>query len=354
MELVYNKDFANFVIEVKQQIKASQYRALQVVNKAQIELYWQIGQLIVERQKQYGWGKSVVEKLAVELQKEFMTVNGLSARNLWYMRNLYQEYSQSTILQPVVAEIGWTHNIIILEKCKEEHQRFFYIEMTRRFSWSKTLLINAIESNTYQKTVLNQQNFEQSLSQSEAENAALVLKDEYIFDFLNLTEPYTEAQFEQALVSNIRNFLVSMGGDFTFIGNQFSVNVEGKNYEIDLLLYHRGLQCLVAIELKTNEFKPEYAGKMNFYLSALNAYHRKPNEKPSIGIIICKSKKRTIVEFALQDVQKPIGVATYTFTESLPQELAQFFPSREDFIKRIEIITETLKRDSAKQYENKI
>ena len=349
MDTLTNKEaFTEFVTEIKQQIKAAQYRALQVVNKEQIQLYWQIGRLIVERQTQHGWGKSIVETLAVELQKEFVGINGFSARNLWRMRALYEEYNQSSILPPVVAEIGWTHNIIILEKCKDEHQRFFYIEMARRFSWSKTLLINAIEAHTYEKTVINQQNFEQNLPQPQAENAALALKDEYIFDFLNLTELYTEAQFEQALVSNIRNFLASMGGDFTFVGDQFGVNVEGKNYEIDLLLYHRGLQCLVAIELKIDEFKPEYAGKMNFYLSALNAYHRKLHENPSIGIIICKSKKRTVVEFALQDVNKPIGVATYTFTESLPQELAQFFPSREDFIERIESISEALKQNSKK------
>lgn len=342
-ELIENKDFVSLVADIKSRIKAAQYRALQAVNKEQIQLYWEIGQLIVERQTQHGWGKSVVEKLATELQNEFVGASGFSARNLWRMRALYEEYHQSTILPPVVAEIGWTHNIIILEKCKDEHQRFFYIEMTRRFGWSKTLLTNAIEAHTYEKTVASQHNFEANLAVSQSHQAGLALKDEYTFDFLNLSEPYTEAQLEQALVSNIRQFLASMGGDFTFVGNQFSVVVEGKNYEIDLLLYHRGLQCLVAIELKIDEFKPEYAGKMNFYLSALNAYHRKPHEAPSIGIVICKSKQRTVVEFALQDVSKPIGVATYSLTESLPPELAQFFPSKEAFIERIETITNTLK-----------
>jgi predicted nuclease of restriction endonuclease-like (RecB) superfamily len=343
MELIDDKAFVSFVEDIKTRIKTAQYRALQAVNKEHIQLYWDIGQMIVERQEQNGWGKSIVEKLSIELQHEFVGMNGFSARNLWYMRNLYKEYAQSPILQPVVAEIAWTHNIIILEKCKDEHQRFYYIEMARRFSWSKTTLINAIDARNYENTVINQQNFEEKLPLQQAKDAILALRDEYTFDFLNLTEPYTEAQLEQALIGNIRDFLASMGGDFTFVGNQFGLKVEDKNYEIDLLLYHRGLQCLVAVELKVEEFKPEFAGKMNFYLSTLNAYHRKPHENPSIGIIICKSKKRTIVEFALQDIQKPIGIATYTLTESLPKELAQFFPSREAFIERIEGITETLK-----------
>lgn len=206
------------------------------------------------------------------------------------------------------------------------------------------MLINAIDDQTYEKTLINQQNFADQLPAEQAQHADLVLRDEYTFDFLNLTEPYTEVQLEQALVSNIRDFLATMGGDFTFVGNQFGVKVEDKNYEIDLLLYHRGLQCLVAIELKIDDFKPEYAGKMNFYLSALNAYHRKPHENPSVGIIICKSKSRTVVEFALQDLNKPIGVATYTLTDTLPKELAAFFPSREAFVERIEGITENLKK----------
>ncbi len=343
MLLPENTDFKIFVEEIKTHIKTAQYRALQVVNKEQIQLYWQIGKTIIDRQNQFGWGKSIVESLAQELQKEFVGINGFSPSNLWRMRNFYLEYHAFEFLAPLVREIGWTHNIIILEKCKDEHERFYYIEMTKRHSWSKTLLINAIEAQTYQKTAINQHNFEQQLPTPQAQNADIILRDEYTFDFLNLTEPHTESQLELALINNIRQFLASMGGDFTFIGNQFVVLVEGKNYEIDLLLYHRGLQCLVAIELKIDEFKPEYAGKMNFYLSALNAYHRKPHEAPSIGIVICKSKSRTVVEFALQDVQKPIGVATYTLTESLPEELAAFFPTKEDFVKRIEDITSVLK-----------
>jgi len=337
--------FFTFVEEVKKMIKAAQYRALQTVNQEQIALYWGIGRVIVERQQLHGWGKSIVERLAEELQQAFPNASGYSSRNLWRMKNLYEEYNNSDlILPPVVAEIAWSHNMIILEKCKDEHQRFFYIKMAALHLWSKTALSNAITGQLWEKTLLNQQNFQETLPTTQAEDAASVIRDEYTFGFLHLSEPYTEAQLEQALLSNIRDFLASMGGDFTFVGNQVGVTVDGKYFEIDLLLFHRSLQCLVAIDLKIDEFQPEHAGKMNFYLSALNALHRKPHERASIGIIICKSKSRTVVEFALQDVGKPIGVATYTFTESLPKELSQFFPSSQELVERVERLTKNLKR----------
>lgn len=335
-----DKPQTDFINEIKSQIKAAQYRALQFVNKEQIMLYWNIGKIIVERQQQYGWGKSIVEVLAAELQKEFVGINGYSARNLWYMRNLYAQYFDSKlILQPLVAEIPWTHNILILEKCKDEHERFYYINMTKKFAWSKNLLINAIDAGHYQNTIINQTNFNETIQDEIAQNASIILKDEYTFDFLNLSEPYSEAELEQAILTNIRNFLIELGGDFTFISNQFPIKFDNKIYEIDLLLFHRHLQCLVAIDLKIEEFIPEFAGKMNFYLSALNDKVKKPHENHSIGIIICKSKNRTIVEFALKDVNKPIGIATYSLSQSLPKDIQQFFPTTEQLVERIEEIT---------------
>ncbi len=334
-----------FIADIKAQIKSAQYRALQKVNSEQIQLYWNIGKTILERQQQFGWGKSIVEVLASELQKEFVGIDGFSARNLWYMRNLYDQYSKSTvILQPMVAEIPWTHNIIIIEKCKDEHERLFYIHQTKEYRWSKTLLINAIEAQNYQRMLINQTNFSQTLPVQTAGMASLMAKDEYMFGFLNLTEPYNEAQLEQAILSNIRNFLIELGGDFTFVGNQYPLRVDDKTFEIDLLLYHRQLQCLVAVELKTEEFQPEFAGKMNFYLGALNALVKKTHEQASIGIIICKSKSRTVVEFALQDVNKPIGIATYNLMEKLPQNIQQFFPTNEEFVERVESITEYINK----------
>ena len=336
--------FTAFVIEIKSQIKAAQYKALHVVNIEQIALYWNIGKTIVEKQLQHNWGKSVVEMLALELQKEFVGINGFSARNLWRMRTLYEQYSQSTlILPPVVAEIPWTHNILILEKCKDENERFYYIKMTAANAWSKTLLINAIDAQSYQNTVVSQHNFENAIAKSNTQSADFLLKDDYLFDFLNLAEPHSEAELEQAILSNIRNFLTSLGGDFSFIGNQFPISIDNKTFEVDLLLFHRELQCLVAIDLKIQEFMPEFAGKMNFYLSALNSNIKKQHEAPSIGIIICKSKNRTVVEFALQDVSKPIGIATYSLSHKLPTNLQQFFPTNQQFVERVESITNYIK-----------
>jgi predicted nuclease of restriction endonuclease-like (RecB) superfamily len=344
-ERIADHDFFNMVEDIKQMIKAAQYRALQTVNQEQIALYWSIGKTIVDRQQIHGWGKSIVERLSGELQQAFPNAKGYSAQNLWYMRQLFVEYNQSELLQPVVGEVSWTKHLIVLAKCKDEHQRFFYIKMAARHHWSKTALINAIAGQLWENTLLNQHNFEETLPAVQVEGAASVIRDEYTFGFLHLSEPYTEAQLEQALLSNIRDFLASMGGDFTFVGNQVGVTVDGKHFEIDLLLYHRSLQCLVAIDLKIDEFQPEYAGKMNFYLSALNRLYRKPHEQPSIGIIICKSKSRTIVEFALQDVNKPIGIATYTLTESLPKELSQFFPTSQELAERVEALTKNLKQN---------
>ena len=335
-----DKSYIDFFADIKRQIREARYRALQVVNKEKITLYWNIGKTICERQQQYGWGKSVVELLAADLQKEFVGTDGFSARNLWYMRNLYEQYSDSKlILQPLVAEIPWTHNIIILEKCKDEHERFFYINVTRENQWSKSLLITAIESGHYQKTLLGQTNFKTTLKAPPDINTEAIVKDDYTFDFLNLSEPHTEAQLEQAILTNIRNFLIELGGDFSFIGNQYPLKISSKVYEVDLLLFHRELQCLVAIDLKIDEFNPEFAGKMNFYLTSLNKHVKKPHENNSIGIIICKSKDRTTVEFSLQDINKPIGVATYSLRKELPKDIQCFFPSKMEFIEKVESIT---------------
>ena len=206
------------------------------------------------------------------------------------------------------------------------------------------MLINAIDAQTYERTIINQTNFTHTLPANNANEASMLVKDEYLFDFLNLTEPHTEAQLEEAILSNIRNFLVELGGDFAFLGNQYPVRIDNKTFEIDLLLFHRALQCLVAIDLKTEEFQPDFAGKMNFYLTTLNRLVKKEHEQPSIGIIICKSKNRTVVEFALQDINKPIGIATYSLVENLPLNIQQFFPSNAEFVERVESITKYIQK----------
>lgn len=329
-------NYVDFLGEIKERIRRAQYDALKAVNKELIALYWDIGRMIIERQNQYDWGKSVVENLAKDLQKEFSGILGFSKDNLWRMRKFYLQYKDNEKLAPMVQEIGWVHNIVIMECCEDVLEREFYIRMTKKFGWTKNVLIHQIDNKTYEKTMLNQTNFSKVLPEKIRNQAKLAVKDEYTFDFLELGEEHTELELERALISKINRFLIEMGGVFTFVGNQFRLEINGKEFFIDILLYHRRLKCLVAIELKIGEFKPEYAGKMQFYLAALDDLVKMKDENPSIGIILCKSKDRMIVEYALRVSRKPIGVATYKMTEQLPRNLKKELPSPEQVARLME------------------
>ncbi|MFN9402115.1 MAG: YhcG family protein [Dolichospermum sp.] len=329
-------NYIHLLMEVKQRIRSAQYEALKAVNREMINLYWDIGQMIFIKQQNYNWGKSVVEQLSKDLQTEFPGISGFSARNIWNMRSFYVTYSQNEKLQPLVAEIGWTHNIVILEKCKDDLERVFYMKMTRKFGWTKNVLIHQIENQTYQKTLLNQTNFDQNISSEIRNQLKLAVKDEYTFDFLELADEHSERQLEQAILAKVKPFLQEMGGIFTFVDSQYRLEVDDEEYFIDILLYHRRLKCLVAIELKIGKFLPEYVGKMQFYLSVLDDKVKLADENPSIGIILCKSKQRTIVEYALKDSNKPIGVATYQIVSQLPQELKNQLPDPEQVAKLLE------------------
>lgn len=325
--LVGSKKYKELLREIKQRVYKAQYDALKIVNKELIALYWDIGKLIVVRQKEYGWGKAVVENLAKDLQLEFPGTGGFSSGNLWRMRLFYESYSSNVKLAPLVREISWSHNIVIMEKCKDNLDREFYIRMARRMGWTKNVLIHQIDNMACKKILLNQTNFKETLPVGIRNQAKLAVKDEYIFDFLELTEEHSELELEKALIKRINRFLVEMGGVFTFMGNQFRIEISGKEYFIDILLYHRRLKCLVAVELKIGEFKPEYAGKMQFYLTALDELVKIKGENPSIGIILCRDKDRTIVEYALRESKKPIGVAVYKIITRLPDNLRKELPS---------------------------
>ncbi|MCU0547564.1 MAG: PDDEXK nuclease domain-containing protein [Oscillatoriaceae cyanobacterium Prado104] len=330
------EDYKNLLTEVKQRIRAAQYEALKAVNKQLIELYWDIGKTIATRQQGASWGKSVVEQLAKDLQAEFPGISGFSARNIWRMRDFYLTYQANEKLTPLVAEIGWTHNLVILEKCKDDLEREFYIRMTRKFGWTKNVLIHQIENQTYEKTLLNQTNFDRALSEADRDRAKLAVKDEYTFDFLALSDEYNERQLEQEILAKVEPFLNEMGGMFAFVGSQYRLSVGDEEYFIDILLYHRSLKCLVAVELKIGKFLPEYVGKMQFYLAVLDDKVRLPDENPSIGIILCKSKDKTIVEYALRESNKPIGVATYKIVSTVPNELKNQLPAPEQVAKLLE------------------
>ncbi len=330
------KDYASLLIEIKKRIRSAQYEALKAVNRQLVGLYWDIGKMIVERKTKASWGMAVVERLSQDLQNEFPGIRGFSASNLWRMKTFYEAYAASEKLAPLVREISWSHNIIILERCQDMLEREFYIRMTRKFGWSKNVLIHQIENQSYEKTLLGQTNFDQTVSPEIRQQAKLAVKDEYIFDFLELGEAHSERELERALIVRIEQFLRAMGGMFAFLGSQYRLEVEDKEYFIDLLLFHRRLRCLVAIDLKIGEFQPEFVGKMQFYLAALDERVRQPDENASIGIILCKEKNRTIVEYALRDTNRPIGVATYRIVKRLPKELRGQLPSPEEIAKLLE------------------
>lgn len=322
-------EYAALLTTVKERVRAAQLAALRAVNTELVGLYWDIGRMIVGRQEAAGWGKAVVARLSEDLKREFPGVAGFSVQNLWYMRQFYAEYHADERLQPLVGEIAWAHNLVVMSRCKDPLQREFYLRMTRKFGWSKNVLIHQIDNQSYEKSLLGQTNFERALTPELRAQATLAVKDDYTFDFLELGEAHSERSLEQALIGKVEHFLRAMGGMFAFMGSQYRLEVDGREFFLDVLLFHRRLRCLVAIELKVGEFQPEFVGKMQFYLTALDRQVRQADENPSIGIILCKEKNRTIVEYALHDAQKPIGVATYQITKTLPQELRDQLPPPE-------------------------
>jgi len=330
------KDYASLLAEVKERVRTAQYAALRAVNKELVGLYWDIGRLIVGRQVGKTWGKAVVERLAGDLQVEFPGIGGFSASNLWRMKGFFEAYAPSEKLAPLVREIGWSHNLVILERCADSLEREFYIRMTRKFGWSKSVLIHQIENQSYEKTLLGQTNFDRAVTPAIRAQAKLAVRDEYTFDFLELGDEHSERELERALIARIEHFLRAMDGLFAFVGSQFRLEVDGEEFFIDLLLFHRRLKSLVAIELKIGKFQPEFVGKMQFYLTALDRQVREADENPSIGIILCKEKNRTVVEYALYDARKPIGVATYRTVKRLPKELKGMLPAPEEIAKLLE------------------
>jgi hypothetical protein len=337
---IISSEYLDFRNEITSRIRSAQYEALKAVNKEMIALYWEIGKRITEQQAALGWGKSVVENLSRDIQKEFPGIKGFGVSNMWDMARFYAEYRSNEILQPLVGEISWSKHIVILTKCKETRQRQFYILATKKYGWTKDVLINKIEAKTYENYLLGQSNFDLTLPETIKNQAMLALKDEYTFDLVGLSEEHSEYELEQAIIKNIRAFLMEFGPDFSFVGNQYRIEVDGREYFIDLLLYNRRLQAMIAIELKIGEFQPEYKGKMEFYLNVLNDTVKLPHENPAIGIIICKSKSRTIVEYALQSSTMPIGVATYSLSPELPEAYKELLPTSEEIANKIALLLE--------------
>ena len=332
-----SKGYADFLQTVKQRIHKSRVIAYRTVNKELIALYLDIGKEIAKRQERDGWGKSVVERLSHDLQKEFSSTSGFSAQNLWFMRQMYIEYNRAPNLLRLVREIPWGQNITIITKIKDADERAYYLRMTAEMGWSRNVLLHQIKTDAYRRhrVTSKQHNFQETLPPVLAEQADEAMKDVYALDFLGITKPVVERELERRMVNHIRDVLLEFGQGFAFIGNQYPIKVDDETYYLDLLFYHRKLKSLVIIELKAGKFKPEYAGKMNFYLNLLNTFIREDDENPAIGIILCADRNRMEVEYALKGIDKPVGVAEYTLTRKLPPALKGKLPDPKELEKQI-------------------
>jgi len=317
-----DKTYIDFIKQLKQKILTAKNRATLSVNIAMIELYFDIGKDIVVKQESLGWGKSVVEQMAKDLQSEFGKRSGYSTQNLWYMRQFYNTYRDKPNLQQLVGEIPWGQNILIFSKCKDEKEQEYYLRTTIQYGWTRDLLTHHIKTNLFERDrkEIKQNNFSKTLPQELSVLADDMMKSRYNLEFLDVSKEAKELAVENAIVENIKRFLLELGYGFSFIDNQYKLTLEDSEYFIDLLFFHRKLNALVAIELKVGKFKPEYAGKMNFYLNILNDKVKMPHENPAIGIILCTDKKSVEVEYSLQSIHQPMGVSTYIVKDSLPKE----------------------------------
>lgn len=316
-----------FLSGLKVRIREARVRAALSVNRELILLYWEIGRDILQRQQEEGWGAKVIERLSTDLRKEFPDVKGFSPRNLKYMRSFAEAWPDPVFVQQVAAQIPWFHNCVILDKLSNREFREWYIHKTIENGWSRNVLVHQIESGLIEREGRAVTNFSSALPAPQSDLARAMLKDPYIFDFLGIGEDAAERELERALLDHIREFLLELGVGFAFVGSQYRLDIGGKDFSIDLLFYHLKLRSYVVIDLKIGEFLPEYAGKMNFYLSAVDDLLRHLDDNPSIGIVLCKSRNRIIAEYALRDMEKPIGVAGYELTTSLPEDLRGRLPT---------------------------
>ena len=347
--------------DVKQRISRSRVSAALSVNRELIQLYWEIGRLIVARQAREGWGKSVIDRLAADVQATFPGIQGFSPRNIWHMRSFYLAYSQQVTnlkqavselrenlpqavrdsdgqnLPQAVSEIPWGHNIVLIQKLKDPVERLWYAGKTVEHGWSRAVLVHQIESDLYRRQGQAITNFDQALPAPQSDLARELLKDPYTFDFLGLADAVRERELEDALIDHIQRFLIELGKGFAFVGRQYPLQVGGEDYFVDLLFYHLQLRAFVVIDLKVAPFKPEFAGKMGFYLSAVDDLLRHQHDQPSIGLILCKEQNRVVVEYALRDHTRPLGVATY---QLLPDNLKANLPSPEEFEARVRMMDE--------------
>jgi len=325
--------YSELIKSLKLEIQQARVKAHLAVNKELVLLYWRIGQNILERQKTEGWGAKVIENISKDLRSEFPEMKGLSSQNIAYMRQFASEYENSQIIQQLVGEIPWGHNILIFSRIKSSDQRIWYIYKTIENGWSRNVLALQIDTNLYEREGKSITNFKNTLPTLQSDLAQSIIKDPYNLEFLNIQDKVAERELETRLVNNIRDFLLELGQGFAFIGNQYHIELEGEDYYLDLVFYHVKLKCYVVIELKTGKFKPEHAGKLNFYLNLMDKKVKDGNDNPTIGLILCQEKKGITVEYAIEGINKPIGVSQFKLTEELPNKLKDLLPTPEKLSK---------------------
>ncbi|MBD2090665.1 DUF1016 domain-containing protein [Microcoleus sp. FACHB-1515] len=335
---LFPDDYDDFFRSLKERIRSTQVKAALAVNRELVLLYWQIGREILQRQQEEGWGAKVIERLARDLRLEFPDIAGFSRTNLLYMRAFAEAYPDESIVHQLGGQIPWKHNCAIIDKVKDPEQRIWYIQKTIENSWSRNVLIHQIDGDLYSRQGGALTNFEQTLPAPQSDLAQSLLKSEYNLEFLNLREKALERDLERALLEHMQKFLLELGVGFAFVGSQYRLEVEGDEFFVDLLFYHLALSCFVVIELKTTDFKPEYSGQINFYVNVIDDKLRRSTDNPTIGIILCRSKKKSIVEYALRGMSQPISVSTYRTTAMLPDEFKAKLPSIEDLQHEIEAV----------------
>lgn len=348
------EDYKAFITEIKDKVQQAQLKAHIKVNEQMLRLYWDLAQGIIQKQKASQWGDGVVEQIASDLKRAFPRLKGFSITNIRYMKQWFIFWSQDGELnlpqpvgeleqveklpQPVgeIFEVPWGHNREIVSKCKSSNEALFYVRGTIEFGWSRSVLLHQIESGLYEREGKAISNFKRTLPAPDSDLAQATTKDPYNFDFLELTKEHNERELENALIEHVTKFLLELGSGFAYMGRQVPLKVGDSDFYLDLLFYHAKLHRYVVVELKTVKFVPEFAGKLNFYLSAVDDLIREDGDGPTVGILICKDKDKTVVEYALKDIDKPIGVSEYMITKSLPEEWEGKLPSIEELEDEIE------------------
>ena len=342
-DLTLAPDYKDWITQLKQRFRHTQLKAAVAVNSSLLQFYWELGEQIISKQQNTSWGDGFLAQLSRDLQSEFPNVKGFSLRNLKYIRQwvgFYAAIGQQAVAQ--LQQVPWGHHLKIIAKCASPEQGLFYVQNTLQYGWSRAVLVHQLESQLHLRIGQATHNFDQTLPNLQSDLATQALKDPYVFDFLSLTPEHTERELEQALIKHITQFLLELGAGFAYVGKQVNIPVGQRDFFLDLLFYHTQLHCYVVVELKTTDFEPEHAGKLNFYIKAVDEQLRNPGDNPTIGILLCKEKDKWVAEYALSDINKPIGVAEYQLTQHLPDNLKQQLPS-------VEVIEQEFKADFIRQ-----